>query len=94
MPPTLFGKLQELNLCCLDDTLLVNVLHETPVQMDILTYKVGTLRVYHSVITVARHKEPHLGRRYLAGRRFRFAASRITGVFYLKWVRIIGTPQS
>ena len=94
MPPTLFGKLQKLIFRRLNDTLLVDVFHETSIQMDILTYKVGTLRVYHPVISVTGHKEPNLSRRYLAGRRFRLAASRITRVLYFKWVGVVGTTQS
>ena len=91
--PTLLDKLKEFCLHGLYNTLRVDILHEASVKMYELSHEVGTLRVYHSIITQRGHKQPYLCRTYLAGRWLWLTASWVTGIFYLKRVGIVSTTQ-
>ena len=93
MPPTLFAELQEFFLGCLYDTLTIDVFDKASVEVDKLAYEVITLRFYFAVISVARHKKPHLSRRNLAGARFLLTAARVSRIFYIEWVSVLGSTK-
>ena len=93
MPPTLFTKLQEFFLRCLNDALTIDVFDKASVEVDKLAYEVITLRFYFAVISVTRHKKPQLSRRNLAGARFLLAAAGISRIFYLERVSVLGSTK-
>ena len=93
MPPTLLAKLQEFFLRCLYDALSVDVFNKASVEVNKLTYEVITLRFDFAVISMTRHKEPYLGRRNLAGAGFRLTAARVSRIFYIEWVSVLGSTK-
>ena len=93
MSPTLFAKLQEFFLCCLYDALSVDVFDKASVEVDKLTYEVIAFWVDFAVISVTRHKKPHLGRRNLTGARFLLATAGVSRIFYIEGVGVLGSPK-